>query len=509
MGSSVRGTLRRYWVLVYVFCGVGWAVVAPSPTAAAHPGENGLIVYVELVDAHDEYGSRAPEIFVAEPDGSNPRRLTFDGGYPAIQPGATDYELTGSWAPVWSPDGQWIAFAHRDEDRNISLETMRSDGTERTTMDEDVFGGDFIWSPDGRHVAYGYSPMTSEQGIWVAALDGSGAQLLLPVSSSSDDGFWAIGDLDWSPTGAELAFTGRQTGVSGKQLYAIHTDGSGLRRLQCADDWVVGASWSPDGHWIATSCGGALYRVAADGNSYEALATGLTTQEPPVWSPDGSQILYASDSTGSGGLWSYDVDTETSSFLTDFTGTQLDWQPVVRFTDVVGNVFRGDIEWLAAQGITRGCNPPGDDLFCPDGSVTRGQMAAFLVRALGYSDDGGGDPFADDDTSIFRADIEKLAAAGVTKGCNPPVNDMFCPNEAVTRGQMAAFLVRALGYSDDGGGNLFVDDDGSVFEADIERLAEAGVTKGCNPPTNDRFCPDEEVTRGQMAAFLHRALGTP
>ncbi len=53
-------------------------------------------------------------------------------------------------------------------------------------------------------------------------------------------------------------------------------------------------------------------------------------------------------------------------------------------------------------------------------------------------------------------------------------------------------------------GSVFVDDDGSVFEADIERLAAAGITKGCNPPVNDRFCPNDPVTRGQMAAFLVR-----
>jgi hypothetical protein len=74
---------------------------------------------------------------------------------------------------------------------------------------------------------------------------------------------------------------------------------------------------------------------------------------------------------------------------------------------------------------------------------------------------------------------------------------------------MAAFLVRALGYSDDGGGDLFVDDDESVFERAIDRLATAGVTLGCNPPDNDRFCPNDRVTRGQMAAFLARALGLP
>jgi hypothetical protein len=175
------------------------------------------------------------------------------------------------------------------------------------------------------------------------------------------------------------------------------------------------------------------------------------------------------------------------------------------FVDDDGSIFEADIEWLADEGITKGCNPPANDMFCPGDAVTRGQMAAFLVRALGLSAQLN-DPFVDDDGSVFEADIEKLAAAGITKGCNPPLNNRFCPNDTVTREQMAAFLVRALGHTDPGAGDLFVDDDASIFEGDIDRLATAGVTKGCNPPVNDMFCPSGVVTRGQMAAFLHRAL---
>ena len=113
--------------------------------------------------------------------------------------------------------------------------------------------------------------------------------------------------------------------------------------------------------------------------------------------------------------------------------------------------------------------------------------------------------FTDDDGSVFEDDIEWLAGEGITKGCNPPTNDKFCPDDLVTREQMAAFLVRFLGLTDDGGGNTFIDDDGSIFEADIAKLATAGITKGCNPPDNTGFCPDEFETRGQMASFLSRA----
>ncbi len=176
------------------------------------------------------------------------------------------------------------------------------------------------------------------------------------------------------------------------------------------------------------------------------------------------------------------------------------------FWDDNGNVHEGNIEAIAARGITRGCNPPLNDQYCPDKNVTRGQMAAFLVRALNLTDDGGGNSFVDDDGSTFENDIAKLAAAGITRGCNPPANDRFCPDKNVTRGQMAAFLARALNLTDDGGGNNFVDDDGSTFEDDIAKLAAAGITLGCNPPTNDRFCPDNAVKRGQMASFLARAL---
>jgi hypothetical protein len=177
-----------------------------------------------------------------------------------------------------------------------------------------------------------------------------------------------------------------------------------------------------------------------------------------------------------------------------------------RFRDDDGNIHEPNIESIAAAGITKGCNPPTNDRFCPDDSVTRGQMAAFLVRALGLTDNGGGNRFVDDDGSTFETDIDRLATAGITKGCNPPKNDRFCPDDTVTRGQMAAFLVRAFGYTDSGGGDLFVDDDGSTFETDIDRLGTAGITKGCNPPANTRFCPNDRVSRAQMASFLARAL---
>lgn len=176
---------------------------------------------------------------------------------------------------------------------------------------------------------------------------------------------------------------------------------------------------------------------------------------------------------------------------------QVDLPPGGTFIDDNGSVHEADIEGLAASGITSGCAPTR---YCPGDPVTRGQMAAFLHRALG-SELVAGDPvdFGDDDDSVFEADIEWLASVGVTTGCAP---DAFCPDASVTRGQMAAFLVRALDLPATDT-SRFTDTSGSVFADDIDRLAAAGITAGCTPTT---FCPDDPVTRAQMASFLVRAL---
>jgi len=175
-----------------------------------------------------------------------------------------------------------------------------------------------------------------------------------------------------------------------------------------------------------------------------------------------------------------------------------------RFVDTLGHTFKGDTEWAADQRVTKGCNPPENTLFCPDESVTRGQMAAFLRRHLRLPA-ASRDHFRDDNGSTFENDINRLAEAGITKGCNPPANDRFCPDDSVTRDQMAAFIVRALGLTDEDHPGFDDVTPSNIFFRDIERLATADITRGCNPPDNNLYCPKASVTRGQMTAFLHRS----
>ena len=111
---------------------------------------------------------------------------------------------------------------------------------------------------------------------------------------------------------------------------------------------------------------------------------------------------------------------------------------------------------LLASGVTRGCSEP-PLRFCGDQTVTRAQMASFLVRLFDLPSAGEQAGFADVPAGgEHAANIDALAASGVTRGCSEsPLR--FCPEQAATRAQMASFIDRALEEREQPGGRLFVD----------------------------------------------------
>ena len=170
-----------------------------------------------------------------------------------------------------------------------------------------------------------------------------------------------------------------------------------------------------------------------------------------------------------------------------------------RFTDDDGSVHEDNIDIIAAADITLGCDEADPSLFCPNETVTRGQMASFIQRALNLP--AGEDPgFTDIAGNEHEQAIGALAAAGITIGCED--GTMFCPNVPLTRDQMASFLARAYGLS--GGTTPFTDIAGNTHEDNIAAIYEAGITQGC---TATEYCPRDPVVRGQMASFLARSLG--
>jgi hypothetical protein len=124
--------------------------------------------------------------------------------------------------------------------------------------------------------------------------------------------------------------------------------------------------------------------------------------------------------------------------------------------------------------------------------------------------------FTDDDGRPGEQALEWLAERQVIDGCNPPADDQVCPTRALTRAEAAKILVklgRDRGIFADrrpGAFDHFVDDDetwGGAAEPLISHLADLGVIHGCNPPDNTRFCPDEQLRRGQILKMIVRAFG--
>jgi hypothetical protein len=175
------------------------------------------------------------------------------------------------------------------------------------------------------------------------------------------------------------------------------------------------------------------------------------------------------------------------------------------FLDVApGDPFHDDILTILRTGISAGC---GGGNYCPLASVTRGQMAVFLVKAkfgAGYQPPAAsGTVFADVPADAFAAAyIEQLAALGITTGCG---GGNYCPGASVTRAQMAVFLLKtSLGekYAPPPATGIFADVPVGSFAADwIEDLYARAITGGCNASPL-MYCPNNAVTRGQMAVFL-------
>lgn len=182
------------------------------------------------------------------------------------------------------------------------------------------------------------------------------------------------------------------------------------------------------------------------------------------------------------------------------------------FSDVpAGHWAQPSVEALFKAGVTKGC---GGSKYCLYSNVTRAEMAIFLLRALHGSNytppPATGAVFRDVPAQYWAAAwIERLAAEGYTQGCG---NGNYCPDSSLSRAEMAIFLLRAKFGPNfqpaPATGNRFLDVPASYWAAAwIERLASEGITQGCGDGT--RYCPVDLVTRAEMAIFLVRTFNLP
>jgi hypothetical protein len=198
------------------------------------------------------------------------------------------------------------------------------------------------------------------------------------------------------------------------------------------------------------------------------------------------------------------------SITPDGQGQRKSWRLHIgnSFTDVpASNPFYRFIETLLHHGVTGGCSPTQ---YCPAASTTREQMAVFVLvtkEGVGYVPPACTTPmFADvPASSPFCRWIEELARRAVVSGCG---GGNYCPSSAVTREQMAVFVLRTLdpAFVPPACTTPIYDDvpATSAFCRWIEELTRRAVVSGCG---GGSYCPAAAVTREQMGVFISVTFG--
>ena len=215
------------------------------------------------------------DIYVMNADGSGVTQVT--------------HNTINEFDPIWSPNGQQIAFGRISGCCAAAVVVINADGSGERVLADNGFPG--AWSPDGRQIAF------SRNGdVYVMNVDGSGVTQLTHDGTASPTA--------WSPNGKQIAFTSFRSGNS--DIYVMNTDGSGVIQLtdDPATDFGDRAGWSPDGRrfvFSSTRDGGDIdiFVMNADGTGVTQLThNDFIADDDPVWSPDGKQIAFHSTRDG-------------------------------------------------------------------------------------------------------------------------------------------------------------------------------------------------------------------
>jgi SpoIID/LytB domain protein len=262
-----------------------------------------------------------------------------------------------------------------------------------------------------------------------------------------------------------------------------------------SDPWAIDpAVGNPYATWNFDLTAGKL--ASALGWDEVASVTLLTVPPNSTFQVKGTEGGEAVSTTVTG-PWIYQTFGTRSPHLRGVTKTA-----ALPFDDIsTGDTHTEAILAIHDAGITAGCD---SDSFCPDATVTRAQMASFLARALDL-EPAEDNRFRDVTSGSTHAGaINAIADAGITLGCNK-AGTRFCPEQAVTRAQMASFLARALGLDPIGGRQFSDVPADSVHLGAINAIAAAGITKGCDS-AGTSFCPEKALPRAEMASFLARSF---
>jgi Tol biopolymer transport system component len=272
--SPSRWHAAGFLLVALAFATLVW--LGSETAHATFPGENGRIAF-----------ERGGLMWAMNPDGSDQTRLTCEADFDADQDG---------WpasSPVWSPDGQRIAFERHDGWRTTLVYVINADGTGQRDV---AFGFNPVWSPDDQRIAYhSYTvPGSLPLQIGVVTADGEYVTPEFPGDDPLDEG---NNSPAWSPDGQRIAFVHpappELRARTGSDIWVMNADGSEQANLtESPTVGTDGPAWSPDGQRIAFWRPDGVWVMNVDGGDQTLVAA---AGRWPAWSPDGRQITFLRD----------------------------------------------------------------------------------------------------------------------------------------------------------------------------------------------------------------------
>lgn len=400
----------------------------------------------------------------------------------------------------------------------------------------------YTWPPPGTSGARCFSdtlniagsPPAAELGAWSVVVTRNGAPLFtLPFTILSATSYAISGQVTFAGNG----FMGVGMTLNGSQEALAVTDVSGNYSLTASGGGTYtvtpglpGYVFTPPNqvfHELAANqtanfsaqCAYSINPAAVylDSGSQAGPTVSVTTAAGCAWTASASGfIVINSGASGTGnGTVTFSVPANISGAVQTGTLTIAGQTVAVTqresadiFADVAPSDYYFDFANIMYQsGITSGCSTSPLD-YCPDSGTTRAEMAVFLIAAIehGNSFTYTTTPYFTDvrPSNPFFKFIQKLRDLGITSGCTAT---MYCPNGSVTREEMAVFIIVSRYGSTPytyPSTPYFTDVPVSnPFFAFVQKMAEAGITAGCG---GGLFCPNQTLTRGQMAVFIVTGL---